>query len=54
MGALVGAVAAAFYKNNQKQIKHSTRQVMARYKRAMDIIEDAQEDLNDLIGKQES
>jgi len=54
MGALVGAAAAAFYKNNQKRIKRSTRQVKARYKRAVDIINDAEEDLSALIGKQES
>lgn len=54
MGALVGAVAAAFYRNNQKQIKHSSRRVMARYKRAVDIIDDARNDLNEVIGKQES
>lgn len=51
MGALVGAVTTAFYMNNQKEIKQSTRQVKAKYKKAVDIIDNAQEDLSDLIGK---
>lgn len=54
-GAVIGAVATVFYKNNKKEIEHSTRRVMARYKQAKkDLVDAGQENLNDLIGKQDS
>jgi len=54
MGTVIGAVATVFYKNNEKQIEHSTRRVMARYKKTTDLVDAGRENLNDLIGKQDS
>lgn len=52
MGALVGAAATAFY--NRQQFRPAARQIKARYKRTVDIIDDTAKELSALVGKQES
>ncbi len=52
MGALVGAAATAFY--NRQQFRPAARQIKARYKRTVDIIDDTAKELSALVGEQES
>lgn len=54
IGAIVGGAAAYYYMNHQNDIKHSSYQVKARYNKAKDIVNDVEDELGDIIGKQES
>ncbi|HHV15071.1 MAG TPA: hypothetical protein GXX58_00625 [Gelria sp.] len=61
IGALVGAAAAYYYMNYQSDIKRSSYQVKASYNKARDIVNDkakdimsdVEDELDDIIGKQE-
>ncbi|HBQ25126.1 MAG TPA: hypothetical protein DD791_01910 [Syntrophomonas sp.] len=54
IGAIVGGAAVYFYLNHQSDIKRSSYQVKARYNKAKDIVNDVEDELGDIIGKQES
>jgi hypothetical protein len=54
IGAIVGGAAAYYYMNHESDIKRSSYQVKARYNKAKDIVNDVEDELGDIIGKQES
>jgi hypothetical protein len=54
IGAIVGGAAAYYYMNHESDIKRTSYQVKARYNKAKDIVNDVEDELGDIIGKQES
>ena len=54
IGAIVGGAAAYYYMNHQSDIKRTSYQVKARYNKAKDIVNDVEDELGDIIGKQEA
>ncbi|NLX00998.1 MAG: hypothetical protein GXY40_00490 [Syntrophomonadaceae bacterium] len=54
IGAIVGGAATYYYLNRESGIKHTSYQVKARYNKAKDIVNDVEDELGDIIGKQES
>ena len=54
IGAIAGGAAAYYYMNHQSDIKRTSYQVKARYNKAKDIVNDVEDELGDIIGKQES
>lgn len=54
IGALVGGAATYYYMNRESDIKRTSYQVKARYNKAKDIVNDVEDELGDIIGKQES
>lgn len=54
IGAIVGGAATYYYLNRENDIKRTSYQVKARYNKAKDIVNDVEDELGDIIGKQES